>query len=88
MQSAGTSAMKMDFYKTGQGSTWGRVRDLAVGSKRLFLGHFIDYYYQNCLDLHFKKLDNKNPNLPVYGYKSQPFGLVLSLVAVLSNLLR
>ena len=74
--------MKMDLYSTGTGNLSGRIRDFGVGTKRFYLGHFFDYYYQNCYDLHFKRLDSHDPQLPIYGSPLKPLALVVSLGAV------
>ena len=75
--------MKMDLYSTGTGNFAGRIRDFGVGTKRYYLGHFVDYYYQNCYDLHFKKLENNDRKLRVYGCPLKPLAFVASLAAVL-----
>lgn len=62
-QSCGTPAMKLDFYQEGKRSFAGQMQDLGVGIRRLYLGLFKDYHYQNCLDLHFKKLKQREENL-------------------------
>ena len=87
-QCSGTPAMKMDFYSDGKRKMFGRFVDFSVGARRYFLGHFIDFYYQNCLDVHFKKLDNEDPSLPVYGNWKKPLGFLLSIAAVLIKIFR
>ena len=82
-QCAGTPAMKMDFYGDGRRKFGGRLVDFTVGARRYFLGHFLDYYYQNCLDVHFKKLNNEDSSLKVYGSWKKPVGLIASFSAVI-----
>lgn len=74
--------MKMDLYEDGTAKITGRIKDFGVGTKRYYLGHFFDYYYQNCYDLHFKKLDSSDPKLPIYGSSLKPLAFVASLAAV------
>ena len=38
--------MKLDYYFEGSRTLSGILRDFFVGSKRHFIGHFLDYYYQ------------------------------------------
>ena len=45
-QYCGTGTMKEDFQDSGKRTFLGVIKDFCVGSKRFYLGHFKDYYYQ------------------------------------------
>jgi hypothetical protein len=46
LQNSGSGVMKLDNYRQGTRTLGGLLRDFLVGSKRHFIGHFLDYYYQ------------------------------------------
>ena len=46
IQYCGTEPMKEDLHIKGRRTVFGILKDASISSKRFYLGHFKDYYYQ------------------------------------------